>query len=161
MTMTKSIDGAQLAKLKRGQLQAMRTRLVKERRQELASARRLGKVLTKIAAKVQWCNKATSRVPGATPITRGGLTIMANLALGELVAKDVDDYVDIAVGLARDIPRLTDLRTTLRQLLADSALMDGPHFARDMETAFRYMWHAWCATRNLSHPAGRAQVRAA
>jgi protein O-GlcNAc transferase len=27
-----------------------------------------------------------------------------------------------------------------------SPLMDAPHFAQNIEAAYRRMWHTWCAT---------------
>jgi predicted O-linked N-acetylglucosamine transferase (SPINDLY family) len=32
----------------------------------------------------------------------------------------------------------------MRARMLASPLMDAPGFARDMETAYRKMWHAWC-----------------
>ena len=41
-----------------------------------------------------------------------------------------------------DLPRLADLRATLRQRLEDSPLCDGPAYARNVEDALRAMWDA-------------------
>jgi len=46
------------------------------------------------------------------------------------------------VALAADLPRLADLRATLRQRLEDSPLCDGPAYARNVEDALRAMWDA-------------------
>jgi protein O-GlcNAc transferase len=81
---------------------------------------------------------------GPTAVSRGGLSILSNLGLGELVADDGDAYVRIASGLAGDLPRLEGLRASLRQRLKNSPLMDAPQFARDVEAAYRTMWGAWC-----------------
>jgi len=66
-----------------------------------------------------------------------------NLGLPELVARSPDEYVHIAADLAGDLPRLATLRDTLRQRLQSSPLMDGPRFARHVESAYRQMWLAW------------------
>jgi predicted O-linked N-acetylglucosamine transferase (SPINDLY family) len=52
--------------------------------------------------------------------------------------------VSIAEELASDLPRLVDLRSTLRERLRTSPLMDAPRFARNMEAAYREMWRRWC-----------------
>jgi predicted O-linked N-acetylglucosamine transferase (SPINDLY family) len=70
-----------------------------------------------------------------------------NLGLPELVARSPDHYVDLAVGLAGDLPRLAALRDTLRPRLTASPLMDAPRFARHIEAAFRQMWLAWTGSR--------------
>jgi predicted O-linked N-acetylglucosamine transferase (SPINDLY family) len=63
----------------------------------------------------------------------------------ELAARSEEEYVRIARELANDIPRLTTLRATLRQRMAQSPLMDTPRFARNIEAAYRQMWRQWCA----------------
>ena len=81
---------------------------------------------------------------GETPVSRAGLSQLSNLGLPELVAHSEDDYVSIAVELAGNLPRLADLRATLRARMQASPLMDAPRFARNVEAAYRSMWHAWC-----------------
>ena len=63
----------------------------------------------------------------------------------ELIAADPEDLARIAAGLAADLPRLSQLRATLRDRLEDSPLMDAPRFARNVEAAYRLMWQRWCA----------------
>ena len=46
--------------------------------------------------------------------------------------------------LACNLPRLAELRATLRQRMLASPIMDAPRFARNVETAYRTMWQAWC-----------------
>ncbi|WP_144153080.1 tetratricopeptide repeat protein [Paraburkholderia sp. BCC1885] len=82
---------------------------------------------------------------GATAVGRGGLTQLANLGLDELAANSDDEFVRTAVELAKDRPRLADLRQHLRPRMEQSPLMDGARFARHVETAYRQMWQAWCA----------------
>jgi predicted O-linked N-acetylglucosamine transferase (SPINDLY family) len=63
-----------------------------------------------------------------------------------LAAFSEDEYIDIAGRLARDLPRLAELRRTLRPRMQVSPLMDAPRFARNIETAYRAMWRRWCDT---------------
>src|SRR5262249_29991638 len=71
---------------------------------------------------------------GRAAVSRGGLTIMSNLGLSELVAESADQYVAIAARLASDLPRLANLRSTLRRRLESSAMMDTTRFVRQIET---------------------------
>jgi predicted O-linked N-acetylglucosamine transferase (SPINDLY family) len=80
---------------------------------------------------------------GPIAMGRAGFSQSSNLGLTELTAKSDDEFVKTAVELASDLPRLTELRRTLRQRLTDSPIMDGPRFARDVEAAYRVMWNAW------------------
>jgi len=70
---------------------------------------------------------------------------LTNLGLPELAAGSESEYVNIAGGLARNLPRLAELRGTLRDRMANSVLMDAPRFARQVEQAYREMWQAWSA----------------
>ena len=82
---------------------------------------------------------------GQTAVSRGGLSILSNLGLTDLVAHDPDDYVGIAVRLAGDRPRREHLRATLRGRLEASPLMNPRRFARGIEDAYRTIWRRWCA----------------
>ena len=81
---------------------------------------------------------------GQTAVGRGGLSILSNIGLSELVARDLEQYVRTAVELAQDLPRLSNLRATLRERMQSSPLMDAPRFARNVEAAYREMWRRWC-----------------
>ena len=76
---------------------------------------------------------------------RGGQSILSNLGLGDLVASSPEQYVDLAMELAGDLSRLSELRRTLRERMRSSALMDAPRFTRNVEAAFRDAWRRWCA----------------
>jgi predicted O-linked N-acetylglucosamine transferase (SPINDLY family) len=82
---------------------------------------------------------------GKTVVGRAGLSQLTNLGLPELIADTPYKYVEIATTLAADLPRLRDLRQTLRDRMQSSPLMDGPRFARGMESAYRAIWQRWCA----------------
>jgi predicted O-linked N-acetylglucosamine transferase (SPINDLY family) len=92
-----------------------------------------------------WMGVPVVTLAGKTAVGRGGLSILSNVGLSDLVAPDVDAYVQIAVNLARDVPRLLALRAGLREQMRGSVLMNAPRFARDVEAAYRRMWRRWCA----------------
>jgi predicted O-linked N-acetylglucosamine transferase (SPINDLY family) len=81
---------------------------------------------------------------GRVAASRAGLSLLSNLGLTELAARDDDDYVRIVTALANDLPRLAALRAELPDRMQASPLMDGPRFARAMEGGYRQMWQAWC-----------------
>jgi predicted O-linked N-acetylglucosamine transferase (SPINDLY family) len=91
------------------------------------------------------CDAAWMGVPvvtriGRTAVGRGGVNVMNNLGLQDLVATSDDAYIQIASTLASDEPRLASLRRDMRQRMLSSALMNGPQFARGMEHSCRQMW---------------------
>ena len=76
--------------------------------------------------------------------SRAGLSILDAMGLDELIAGSDDEYVRIAVGLARDGARLAALRAGLRERMRTSPLTDARAYARDLETAYRGIWRQWC-----------------
>ena len=76
--------------------------------------------------------------------SRAGLSILGSMGLDELVARSDEDYVSIAVALARDGERLAALRAGLRERMRASPLTDGRGYARALEAAYRGTWRAWC-----------------
>jgi predicted O-linked N-acetylglucosamine transferase (SPINDLY family) len=91
-----------------------------------------------------WMGVPVVSLAGRTAVSRGGLSLLSNVGLPELVAGSEDDYVRIAAELAEDWPRLALMRQALRARLKASPIMDPTRFARDIETAFREMWRIWC-----------------
>jgi predicted O-linked N-acetylglucosamine transferase (SPINDLY family) len=91
-----------------------------------------------------WMGVPVVTLVGETVVGRAGLCQLMNLGLPELVAHTGEDYVRIAAELAGDLPRLAELRATLRARMQASPLMDAPAFARDIEAAYRTMWRTWC-----------------
>lgn len=70
--------------------------------------------------------------------------VTANTGLGNLIAKDEEEYVQLAVQLASDITSLSNLRMSLRDLMARSPVCDGPNFTLGLESAYRNMWRRYC-----------------
>jgi protein O-GlcNAc transferase len=75
---------------------------------------------------------------------RVGTSILQHVGLPELVAKNEDDYVELACSLAADRPRLILLREQLRQKMLGSTLMNTEQFTQSLENAYREMWKTWC-----------------
>jgi predicted O-linked N-acetylglucosamine transferase (SPINDLY family) len=91
-----------------------------------------------------WMGVPVVSLAGQTAVGRGGVSILSNVGLPELLAQDCEQYVRIAVDLAKDLPRLSELRATLRGRMQECPLMDAPRFARSIEAAYRDMWRRWC-----------------
>jgi len=91
-----------------------------------------------------WMGVPVISLVGKTAVSRGGLSILSNAGLPELVARSSDEYVYLASALAMDLPRLQQLRKTLRDRLRQSPLMDEKRFVLDLESAYRMMWRQWC-----------------
>jgi len=84
---------------------------------------------------------------GQAAVSRAGLSQSTNLGLTDLVTDDVEQFRSIAIRLAGDLPRLRTLRSSLREKMRSSPLMDAALFARGIETAYRSAWQRWCGDR--------------
>jgi predicted O-linked N-acetylglucosamine transferase (SPINDLY family) len=87
-----------------------------------------------------WMGVPVVTLAGTGSYSRTGASLLPIVGLGDLVADSPDAYVDAAVRLARDRPRLATLRQSLRNTMRSSCLTDGAAFARDVEDAFLSMW---------------------
>jgi protein O-GlcNAc transferase len=77
---------------------------------------------------------------GRSGVSRSGLSILGSLGLGELAASSPEDYVEICVALALDLPRLEALRASLRSRLEQSSLRNEKRFAANFEALLRTAW---------------------
>ena len=93
-----------------------------------------------------WMGVPVVTLPQAMIAGRQTASMLVNLAMPELIARDEADYVAIAVDLARDRNRLAAIRSGLRERFRNSPLVAYERFTRDLEDAYRAMWHAWVAT---------------
>ena len=87
-----------------------------------------------------WMGVPVITLAGRSHVGRVGVSQLTNIGLPELIGHNEDDYVDIAVALANDLPRLAALRSGLRERLRASPLMDAPRFTRNLEAAYREMF---------------------
>ncbi len=93
-----------------------------------------------------WQGVPVVMLQGHTYCSRFGGSVLANAGLESLIADSVDEYVEIAASLAEDLPRLGELRKSLRSTMAASPLLDFSGFTRNLEQAYRKMWLTWCAS---------------
>ena len=91
-----------------------------------------------------WMGVPTITLFGNTVVSRAGWSQLSNLKLTELAAHNEEQFVEIAARTAADLPRLAELRATMRNRMIASPLMNGPQFARGIEGAYRTMWRTWC-----------------
>ncbi|MDR0996428.1 MAG: hypothetical protein LBL69_02050, partial [Zoogloeaceae bacterium] len=90
-----------------------------------------------------WMGVPFVTLPGEHLAARMGRAMLNAIGLPELIARDAQDYVNLAVSLFHDHDRLRTLRAGLREKMRASPLMDVPRLARALEEAFSGMWHRY------------------
>jgi protein O-GlcNAc transferase len=89
-----------------------------------------------------WMGVPTLTLAGDTLLSRQGESLLTAAGLQDWVATSVAKYVDKAVALNDDLPRLATLRAGLREQVSVSPLFDTQRFARNFEDALWGMWQA-------------------
>jgi len=77
---------------------------------------------------------------GNTFASRASASQVIAAGLPELVASSLDEYVEIAIALGRDRPRLAAMAATLRERRASLALFDLDAYTRRFEEAIERAW---------------------
>jgi predicted O-linked N-acetylglucosamine transferase (SPINDLY family) len=91
---------------------------------------------------------------GVPVISRAGRSCVSRLAVSALVLTGLQDllaesssaYVEAAVGLARDLARLRELRVHLRDRVRRT-LGNVERFTRQLEVVYRDLWRTYCALK--------------
>lgn len=84
---------------------------------------------------------------GDRPAGRSGVSILSNIGLQHLIARDTHQYVGIAKQLVGDPENLRTLRLSMRARLRASPLCDIDRFTRNLESLYRQWWKQWCDSR--------------
>ncbi|MBV8536566.1 MAG: hypothetical protein JO128_13295, partial [Alphaproteobacteria bacterium] len=91
-----------------------------------------------------WMGVPVVTLLGETMMARWSASMLRALKLDELVAHTSEEYVEIALTLAGDPQRLSELRAVLRERVLTSPLCDGRHFTHHFERLVRALWRRWC-----------------
>ena len=87
-----------------------------------------------------WMGVPVVVLAGNTHVSRVGVSQMQNIGLPQLIARDANDYVQIATTLAGDLEKVAALRGGLRARMSKSPLTNVARFTRNVEAAYEVMW---------------------
>ena len=90
--------------------------------------------------KALWMGVPVITCPGETKTSRQSSSCIANADLAETIARDLDEYVELAVSLAGDLPQLAGIHARLRDQMAASPLCDGKRFAANLASLLHDVW---------------------
>ncbi len=91
-----------------------------------------------------WMGVPVITLTGNTAVSRGGCSILNQVGKPEWITHSTDEYVQRAASIAGDLDALESHRTSLRERMHHSPLMNAEAFARNVEDAYRKMWRDWC-----------------
>jgi predicted O-linked N-acetylglucosamine transferase (SPINDLY family) len=80
---------------------------------------------------------------GDTHVSRMGWHILSRTGLESWVARDVDEYVRLALERTADIKRLRSSHRVVRRRFRNSPMMNGVAITRQIEEAYWWMWRRW------------------
>ncbi len=87
-----------------------------------------------------WVGVPVVAIHGTHFASRVSASLLTALGLPELIARDLDDYRELARALAADDSVRTDLRQRIIENRHRKPLFDSPRFVRHLEAAYRGMW---------------------
>jgi predicted O-linked N-acetylglucosamine transferase (SPINDLY family) len=90
-----------------------------------------------------WMGVPVVSLAGDSYGQRYGASILKAAGFADWIAKDVDNYIDIARMLSKDYAFLNRIRKILRNILLSSDLCNGIKFTRLLEDAYKRVWKKW------------------
>ncbi|MBF0271297.1 MAG: tetratricopeptide repeat protein [Magnetococcales bacterium] len=103
------------------------------------------------ASDALWIGCPLVTIAGDTFVSRVAGSLLHAIGAPELVATNLEEYVSIALELARNPERLQALRTRIQSNRATSPLFDTPRFTRDLEAVFETIWQRHEAGETPTH----------
>jgi protein O-GlcNAc transferase len=94
-----------------------------------------------------WMGVPVVTAPGRTISSRLAAATLTAAGLTDFIATDYQHYVQLTVSKASELDSLAQLRSTLRDRLANTEFGDPARYARAVERHYRSMWHEWCGQR--------------
>jgi predicted O-linked N-acetylglucosamine transferase (SPINDLY family) len=94
-----------------------------------------------------WMGIPIVSLRGDRHASRVSTSLLSAVGRTEWIATSGDDYVAKATALAADRPGLAQIRSTLRNQMKASPLLDAKGQAERFGNAVRDAWRHWCASR--------------
>lgn len=90
-------------------------------------------------AEALWMGVPTVTLTGESLLARQGESILRSAGLGDWVTTTVPEYIQCVIDKIADLPKLGELRASLRTSVSRSSLFDSARFAKNLEKAFEGM----------------------
>lgn len=97
-----------------------------------------------------WMGVPVISLSGETHASRVTASILHRLNLSGMAAKSVNEFAQRAVELSEMPETLTQLRSSLRTRMRESALMNNKQFAFEFGNTVRSQWRDWCQQSHVT-----------
>lgn len=87
-----------------------------------------------------WMGVPVITLEGQCDFGRSGLSILSRVGFPELIAKNIEDYIQLAIQLAQNTDIRTTLRSTLREKLYKSSLCQLKPYVKELEQLYLKIW---------------------
>jgi len=81
---------------------------------------------------------------GNTPVSRAGVAILGGAGIPEFATFSEDEYVARTIEVAQDLPKLNEIRQSLRERAKPLFTTAPQQVTRPLEAAYRTIWKEWC-----------------
>lgn len=97
-----------------------------------------------------WMGVPVISLVGGHHSCRVSLSLLKRLEMDFFIATTPDEYVSKATALAAKPEALAKIRDTMRYRMAASDLCNNALCTKNLETAYKEMWHKWCKSRIIN-----------
>ena len=97
-----------------------------------------------------WMGVPVISLVGEHHMSRVGLSILTRFGMGFLAASTPEEYVVRAAALAAKTDTLAEMRAVMRRTIAGASLCNTSKFVKNVEAAYRTMWHKWCENQDVN-----------
>lgn len=101
-----------------------------------------------------WMGVPVLTVAGRSMVSRQAASVLTGAGHPEWICQNTTELEAKAKLLAQDALKLADIRASLREQVANSALLDSKSLARCTEGAFRQWWQRWLEQNNWHQQKG-------
>jgi len=95
-----------------------------------------------------WMGVPTLTLKGDRHASRVGSSIMTHVGLEEFIANNEQEYINIAINIAKNTENLAKIRASLRNKMENSPLCDRKNFAKDIEKVYVDLWQKYSNQKN-------------
>ena len=98
-----------------------------------------------------WAGVPIITLQGSHFASRVSASILTAIGLSELITHTLEDYESLAVHLARNPRKLKAIQERLSKNRLTEPLFDTPRFVKNLEKAYKEMWHIYLAGQKPRH----------